>query len=96
MPRLTDAERNNEIGRSEAGVTQQAVARHFGVSRQTISALWTRYNNTRRVNDMPRSGRPRSTAVAEDRYIRVRHLRDRTTIATSTAAQIPGRGRISD
>ena len=95
MPRLTDAERNNAIGRLEAGVTQQTMARHVGVSRQTISALWTRYNNTRRVNGKPRSGRRRSTVVAEDRYIRVRHLPDRTTTATSTTAQIPGRGRIS-
>ena len=43
-----------------------------------------------------RSGRPRVTTAAQDRYIRVRHLRDRTTTATSTAAQIPGDGRISD
>lgn len=96
MPRLTDAERNNAIGRLEVGVTQQAVARHFGVSRQTIAALWTRYHNTQSVNDRPRSGRPRVTTAAQDRYIRVRHLRDRTTTATSTAAQIPGHGRISD
>ncbi|KAK7484036.1 hypothetical protein BaRGS_00024771 [Batillaria attramentaria] len=40
MPRLTDTQRNNAIGRLRAGATQQAVATHFGVSRQTIAALW--------------------------------------------------------
>lgn len=96
MPRLNAAQRNNAIGRLQAGATQQEVARHFGVSRQTISALWTRYNNTNRVDDRPRSGRPRVTTQAQDRYIRLRHLRDRTTTATSTTTQIPGVRRISD
>ncbi|KAK7493487.1 hypothetical protein BaRGS_00015198 [Batillaria attramentaria] len=96
MPRLTDTQRNNAIGRLRAGATQQAVATHFGVSRQTIAALWARFNNTQSVHDRPRSGRPRVTTAAQDRYIRVRHLRDRTTTATSTASQIPRLRRISD
>jgi hypothetical protein len=33
---------------------------------------------------------------AQDHHIRLRHLRDRFTTATSTAAAIPGRRRISD
>ena len=96
MPRLTLAQRNNAIGRLQAGATQQAVARHFAVSRQTMSALWERYNTTQSVNDRSRSGRPRVTTAAQDRYIRVCHLRNRTTTATTTATQIPGLRRISD
>jgi hypothetical protein len=36
------------------------------------------------------------TTPAQDRHIRLRHLRDRFTTATSTAAAIPGQRRISD
>ncbi|KAK7449155.1 hypothetical protein BaRGS_00040044 [Batillaria attramentaria] len=64
MPRLTDTQRNNAIGRLQAGATQQAVATHFGVSRHTIAALWARFNNTQSVHDRPRSGRPRVTSAA--------------------------------
>jgi hypothetical protein len=42
------------------------------------------------------SGRPRVTTAAQDRYIRLRHLRERFTTATSTALTIPGVRRISD
>ncbi|XP_041351062.1 uncharacterized protein LOC121370032 [Gigantopelta aegis] len=96
MPRLTSAQLKNAIGILQAGTTQQAVVRHFGVFRQTISALWARYNTTQSVNDRSRSGRPRVTTAAQDRYIRVCHLRNRTTTATTTAALIPGLRRICD
>ena len=39
--RLTSVERINAIEKLQAGTVQQAVARHFGVSRRTISAPWT-------------------------------------------------------
>ena len=34
MPKLTSSQRNNATGRLQAEATQQAVARHFGVSRR--------------------------------------------------------------
>jgi hypothetical protein len=36
------------------------------------------------------------TTPAQDRHIRLRHLRDRFTTATSTAVAIPGQRRISN
>ena len=63
MPRLTSAQSNNVTGRLRVLGTPQTVARHFGVSRQTVSALWPRYNTTQRVNGRPRSGRHRLTAA---------------------------------
>lgn len=96
MPRLNEAQRNNAIGRLEAGESQTAVATTFNVSQSTISRLWDRYLQHRSTRDLPRSGRPRVTTAAQDRYIRVRHLRDRFTTATSTASSIPWRRRISD
>lgn len=96
MPRLTEAQRNNAIGRLEAGESQTAVATTFNVSQSTISRLWNRYRQHGSTCDLPRSGRPRVTTATQDRYIRVRHLRDRFTTATFTASSIPGRRRISD
>ena len=40
IPRLTSAHRSNTTGRLHAGTRQHAVARQFGVSTQTTSALW--------------------------------------------------------
>ena len=95
MPRLTEQQRHNAIGRLQGGQTQLQVANALRVSRQTISNLWRRYNGTGTVRDRPRSGRPRVTTHAQDRFIRLRHLRDRFTTATSTSTQIPGLRRIS-
>ena len=66
------------------------------MSPSTITRLWDRFQQQGSTRDRPRSGRPRVTTAAQDRYIRVRHLRQRTTTATSTAAAIPGHRRISD
>ena len=49
-----------------------------------------------RVNDRPRSGRHRVTTAAQNRYIRVRHIQNRATTATTTATPMPGLRTISD
>jgi len=96
MPRLTDAQRNNAIGRMEAGESQSDIAVVLNVTQSTISRLWSRYQQTGTSRDHPRSGRPRVTTVAQDRYIRLRHLRQRFLTASSTTNAIPGLRRISD
>ena len=60
-----------------------------------INRLWARYNATGSTRDRPRSGRPRITTPAQDRYIRLLHLRDRFKTASSTVNQIPGLRRVS-
>ena len=50
MPRLTLAQCNNALGRLLAGAREQDVVRQFGVSRQTMSTLRTRYNTTLNVD----------------------------------------------
>ena len=74
---ISAANRNIAIGRLEAGELQSAVARHFNVSQSTISRLYHRFLQTNSTQDRPRSGCPRVTTDAEDRYIRVLHLRHR-------------------
>ena len=94
MPRLSEDQRNNNIGRLQAGETQTHVYRVLNVSQSNISRLWDMYQQQGSTPDRVRSGRPRVTTPAQDRHIRLRHLRDRFTTATSTA--IPGQRRISD
>ena len=95
MPRLNEDQQNNAIGRLQAGETQTHVYRVLNVSQSNISRLWDRYQQQGSTHDRPRSGPPRVTTPAQNRHIRLRHLRDRFTTATSTAAAIPGQRRIS-
>ena len=64
--------------------------------RVTSLAFGIGTNRKGSTHNRPRSGRPRVTTPAQDRHIRLRHLRDRFTTATSTAAAIPGQHRISE
>lgn len=74
----------------DMGASQAHIARTFGCTPATISRLFTRYRNTGRTQDRPRSGRPRVTTPIEDRYIRTIHVRNRFVTATSTAATALG------
>ena len=46
MPRLNEAQCNQAVGMIRAGVSQNEVSRWFGMHRNTISALWRRYQVT--------------------------------------------------
>ena len=76
MPPLRAAARENAIGRLQAG-QRQAVAHALNVSQSTISRLWNRFRQSGSTADAPRSGRPRVTTPAQDRFIRLCHLRNR-------------------
>lgn len=95
MPRLSLDARLRAIGMLEGGATQAAVAVRFGVHRNTVRTLWTRYRDTGVARDRPRSGRPRVTSQRQDGYIRVMHLRNRFQTGEATARTIPGLRRIS-
>ena len=88
MPRLDASTRNIAIGRIQAGESQYAVARDYNVHRSMISRLWQRYQQNGTTDDHPRSGRPRVTTAAQDRYTRLLHLRNRTVAATVTPNRI--------
>ena len=78
-----------------AGVSQNEVSRRLGVHRNTISALWRRYQQSGNIRDRRRSGRPCATSLRQDTYIRVTHLRNRLQTAALTARSIPGLRNIS-
>ncbi|KAK3105855.1 hypothetical protein FSP39_007173 [Pinctada imbricata] len=69
MPRLNKEQRLRAVGMIEADRRHSDVASHFGVTRITILRLASRYKTTGSVNDRRRSGRPRVTTAAQDRYI---------------------------
>ena len=68
MPRLRQNDRERAVGMVQAGMTHQAVADHFNVSRITISRLMIRLRQPSRTNDRPRNGRPCVTSQHQDRY----------------------------
>ena len=69
MPRLNNDEQNQAIGMLNAGMSATVVSRHFGFTRKTIERLRRLFHVTGNVADRHRSGRPRVTTAADDRYI---------------------------
>ena len=88
MPRLRQNDRERAVGM--AGMTHQAVADHFNVSRITISRLMIHLRQTGRTNDSPRNGRLRVTAQRQDIYLRLIHLRNRMITTEDTVRRTPG------
>ena len=95
MPPLRAAARENAIGRLQAGQRQADVAQAVNVSQSTISRLWNRFRQSGSTADAPRSGRPRVTTPTQDRFIRLRHLRNRFLSAQSNVQALPCNQRIS-
>ena len=90
MPRIPENLRERALGMLGAGCTTAEVAAPVGASVQSIRSLRRRFAQTGSTRDLPRSGRPRVTSRAQDRYILNQHLRDRFRTATATAAVTPG------
>ena len=63
------------------------VSRHFCCTPKTIKRLRKRFPVTGNVADRPRSGRPRMTTAADNRYIVSQHLRNRRLTAAATGRQ---------
>ncbi|XP_048253869.1 uncharacterized protein LOC125381401 [Haliotis rufescens] len=82
MRRLREDERLRAIGMIQAGRTQAYTAAQLHVSQSVVSRLWARYIATGRVQDRPRSGRPKCTTRRDDRRIITGALRDRRLNAT--------------
>jgi transposase len=74
----------------QAGMTHQATADHFNVSRITIARLMILLRQTDRTNDRPRIGRSPMTSQRQNRHLRLIHLRNRMITAEDTARRTPG------
>ena len=86
---LTDVDRGRAIAWLQQRIAVREVARRLGVAPSVICRLQQRWQATGRVQDRPRSGRPRKTTRREDRYI----TRQVTMARTSTARRIRGQLR---
>ena len=89
MPRLSTEERYQASGMLRANMPVAVVSRVFNCSRETIYQLRNRIQRSGSVQDGPRTGRPRVSTPADDRYIRILHQRDRFRPATQTAREWP-------
>ena len=90
MPRVPAHLHKRVLGMLQGGVRPAEVARAINCNVRTVRRLRQRYTETGWTADRPRSGRPRVTKPAQDRYIRTAHLRDRYRMATTTAQVTPG------
>lgn len=95
---LTLEQRNRVQGMLEAGMSVTAAARRIGVHHSTVSRLKSRLVATGSLRDRQRSGRPRVTTAADDRYILLTSRRNRFMTAKKIANQLQAatRTRVSD
>ena len=96
MVQLNQIQRKRAIVMLQANMTVRQVARILRCTKSTIYALIRRYQATGKTADRHRTGRPRVSPPAEDRYIRVTMLRNRFQTATVIAATLAGRNISSD
>ena len=80
--------RERALGMLQGGMRSADVARAIHCNVRTVRHRRQRYRETGWTADSPRSGRPRVTTPAQNRYIQTSH-RDRYRIAT-TARVTPG------
>ena len=90
MPRVPAHLRECALGMLQGGMRTADVARAINCYFRSVRHLRQCYRETGWTADRPRSGRPRVTTPAQDRYIRTSHLWDRYRMATTTARVTPG------
>uniref|UniRef100_A0A8K9X168 Transposase Tc1-like domain-containing protein n=1 Tax=Oncorhynchus mykiss TaxID=8022 RepID=A0A8K9X168_ONCMY len=90
MPRVPAHFAECAIGMLQGGMRTADVARAINCNARTVRRLRQHYRETGQTADCLRSGRPRVTTPAQDRYIRTSYLRDRYRMATITARVTPG------
>ena len=90
MHRVPAHLRERALGMLQGGMRTADVARARNCNVRNMRRRRQRYRETGRTADRPRSGRPRVTTPAQDRYIRTSHLQARYRMATTTARSTPG------
>ncbi|KAK7110617.1 hypothetical protein V1264_014458 [Littorina saxatilis] len=88
---LPDVDKGRALAWLQRGATYRAVAHRLGVSPSVVWRLQERWRATGRVQDRPRSGRPKKTDARADRYI----VRQALTSRTITAERIRGQLRVA-
>ena len=87
MPRLNQNQRIQASMMLASCDNVSNVSRAFGCHKNTIMLLRQRFQQTGRMADRRRPGRPRVRNPRTDRFITMTHLRHRFQTATSSARQ---------
>ena len=90
MAQMNQVMRERAIGMLNAGMSIRAIAAQLNAHYSTIIRLRQRFQQTGRTANRPHRRRPRANTPAQDRYIRLVHLRDRFRPATRTADETLG------
>ena len=70
MPRLSHDERVQLVTLSEEGYTRQMLMNKFGVSHSCVKRLLKKSRQHGIVDDLPKTGRPKTSTVRQDRCLR--------------------------
>lgn len=92
MGRLSYEQRMAVVRRKDAGFSYTAIAKTFGVSRQAVISLISKYRETGSVKDVPGCGRKRATSVREDRNLVRASLQNRKLTAVELRQQLAAAG----
>ena len=74
---MTFEQRDRAIGILTAGMSARDIARHFQRHESTISRQLNRFQQSGKVANRPKSGRPRKTTLREDRFLTTSSRRNR-------------------
>ena len=88
MPQMSQVMREHAIGMLHAGMSCRAVSVQMNVHHSTISRLRQRFGELGTTANRAHARRPRVATPAQDRHIRLLHLRDRFRPATHTADEM--------
>ena len=86
--KLSETDRARALGCLDAGMRSREVAKRFHTSHQTINRIRQRYRQTGQFKDMPRTGRPKVTTRAEDRYNATTVARNRFVTGPQTRRRL--------
>ena len=95
MPRIPAHLCERALGMLQGGMRTADEATAINCNVRTVRRLRQRYREMGWTAFHPRSGRPRVTTPAQDRYIRTSHLRDKYRMATTAARVTPGMHNLS-
>lgn len=87
--RLSLPERGMAIAYSDCGLSQREVAKKIGCGKSTVGDLLSKVAKTGTFEDLPRSGRPRSTTARDDRHLKFASLANRKKTAVTLHKEMP-------